>query len=158
MGYERIAIDFKQTRLALPARAAEGVNRRTDLDLNETALLKHLPPACARQATGNSIGPKVDVADRCFRHGLTGRDIGELQASAGLQHPHDLAEAAALVGAKVDDAVADDDIGPAGFDGQILDDALAKLDIAETHRRCRRTGALEHFFGHIDADNLPLGP
>src|SRR5712672_297957 len=22
----------------------------------------------------------------------------------------------------------------------------------------RRTGALQHFFGHIDADNLPLGP
>jgi hypothetical protein len=151
-------MDLEQSRLALPTGTTERVNRWAYIDVDETAFFKHPPPACARQATGNSIGPKVDVADLCFRHGLTGRDIGELQASARLQHPHDLTEDAALVGAKVDDAVADDDIGPGGLDEQILDHALPEPDIADTHRRCRRTGALQHFSGHVDADNLPLGP
>jgi len=155
---ECIAIDLEQTRLALPASAAEGINGRADVDLDEPAFFQHIPPACARQATSNSISPKVDVADRRFRHGLSGCDVGELQASARLQHPDDLVEDAAFVGAQVDDAVADDDIRPAGLDGQILDDALAKLDIAEAHRRCRRAGALEHFVGHIHADHVTLGP
>ena len=42
--------------------------------------------------------------------------------------------------------------------GQILDDALAKLDIAETHRSRRRARALQHFLCHIDADDLAFGP
>ena len=99
MGQKRVAIDLKQTRLALSTRATEGVNRRAYFDIDETTFFQHPPPACARQATGNSIGPKIDVADRRFRHGLTGRDVGELQAPARFQHPHDLTEDAALVGA-----------------------------------------------------------
>jgi hypothetical protein len=78
MGYERIAVDFKQTRLALPTGITERVNRWAYVDVNETAFFQHPPPACARQATGNSIGPKVDVADRRVRHCLAGRDVGEL--------------------------------------------------------------------------------
>jgi hypothetical protein len=46
---------------------------------------------------------------------------GELQSSARAQHPHDLFEDATFVGAEVDDAVADDDIGPTVFNRQILD-------------------------------------
>jgi len=157
MGHDRIAIDFKQTRLALPARAAEGVNRRTDLDLNETAMLKHLPPACARQATSNSVGPEIDIADCCFWHGLTGRYVGELQPPARAQHPHNLVKDPVFVGAEVDDAIADDDIGPTILDRQVLDHALPELDIAEAHHRCRRTGTLQHFLCHIDADDLAFG-
>jgi len=78
---ESIAIDLKQPRLALAASAAEGIDRRADLNIDETAFFQHLPPACARQATGNSIGPEVDVADCRFRDGLAARDIGKLQAS-----------------------------------------------------------------------------
>ena len=116
MGYERIAKDLEQPRLALATGTTERINRRTDGDLDEPAFLQHLPPACARQATGNSVGPKVDVADRRFRHGLAGCDVGELQSSARAQHPHDLFEDAAFVGAEIDDAIADDDIGPTILD------------------------------------------
>jgi hypothetical protein len=49
--------DLEQSRLALPASATEGVDRRADLDLNEPAFFQQMPPACARQATGNSVGP-----------------------------------------------------------------------------------------------------
>lgn len=76
-----IAIDLEQPRLALAASAAEGIDRRADLDIEETAFSQHLPPACARQATGNSIGPEIDVAYRRFRHGFAAGDVGELQAS-----------------------------------------------------------------------------
>jgi hypothetical protein len=49
-------------RVALPTGAAKGVHRRPDLDVYKTTLFKHLPPACARQATSDSVGPKVDIA------------------------------------------------------------------------------------------------
>ena len=154
---ECIAIDLEQTRLALPASAAEGINGRADLYFDEAAFFQHPPPACARQATGNSVSPQVNIADSRFRHCLAGCDVGELQSSARTQHPHDLAKDAVLVGAKVDDAVADDDIGLTVLDRQILDDSPPELDICEAHRRCRRAGALQHLVGHIDADDPTLG-
>jgi len=85
-----VAEDLEQPRLTFPASTPEGVDRRADFDLNETAFFQYLLPARARQATGNSIGPQVDVADSRFRHGPTGGDVGELQSSTGAKHPHDL--------------------------------------------------------------------
>ena len=105
-----VALDLEKPRLAFPACATKGVNRRPDPFIDETALLKHMPPACPRQATGNSVGPKVDVADRRFRHGLARRDVGKLQTPTWPKHSHDFGEDPALVGAKVDDAVADHDV------------------------------------------------
>lgn len=55
--YERVAEDLKQPRLALPTGTAERIDRRADVDLAEPAFLQHTPPTCARQATGNSVGP-----------------------------------------------------------------------------------------------------
>jgi hypothetical protein len=52
-----VAKYIEQPRLAFAAGTAEGVNRRTDPDINKTALLEHTPPACARQATSNSVSP-----------------------------------------------------------------------------------------------------
>jgi hypothetical protein len=113
---EGVAEDLEQPSLALPAGATERVNRRTDLNIDETAFLKHLPPACARQATGNSVGPKVDVAERSCWNLLAVRDVGKLQTPARPQHPHDLGKDLALVGAQIDDAVARYDVGPPIFD------------------------------------------
>ena len=86
----RVAEDLEQPRLALPASSPEGVDRRADFDLNETAFFQYLLPACARQAAGNSIGPQVDIADSRLRYDPAGGDVGELQSSARAQHPHDL--------------------------------------------------------------------
>jgi hypothetical protein len=40
MGQKGVTKHFKQPRLALAAGPAEGVNRRADHDIDETALLK----------------------------------------------------------------------------------------------------------------------
>jgi hypothetical protein len=101
-----VAEHFEQPRLALAASAAEGVNRRADPDIDETALLKHMPPACARQATGNSIGPQVDIAERSCRNLLSVRNVRKLQTPTWFQQAHDFSEDLALIGAEVGDAVA----------------------------------------------------
>ena len=154
---ERIAKDLEQSGLALPASAPESVNWRTYIDLDEPAFFQQTPPACTRQATGNSVGPQIDVADGRFRYNLAGGDIGELQPSTGAQHSHNLVEDTTLVDAEVDDPVADDDIGPTVLDRQFLDDPLSELDMAEAQRRRRCTGAFQHLVGHVDADDAPLG-
>src|SRR5215470_13994436 len=89
---------------------------------------------------------------------LAGGDVGELQPSTGAQHSYNLVEDTTLVGAEVDDAVADDDIGPTVLDRQFLDDPLSELDMAEAHRRRRCTGAFQHLVGHVDTDDAPSGP
>src|SRR6516162_2576459 len=127
---ECIAKDLEQSGLALPASVPESVNWRTYIDLDEPAFFQQTPPACARQGTGNSVGPQIDVADGRFRHNLAGGDVGELQPSTGAQHSHNLVEYTTLVGAQVDDAVADDGIRPTVLDRQFLDDPLSELDTA----------------------------
>ena len=143
-GEKGVAIDLEQPGFAFAPGATERVDRGSYHDTFEPAFLKHLPPACARQATGNSIGPKVDVADRCFRHGLARRDIGELQASARLQHPRDLTKDAALVGAKVDDAVADDDICPAAGNGERLGVTFTERDVCAASFGCALPSLRQH--------------
>ena len=78
MRQKGVPIDLEEPRLAFTVGAAEGVDRRADLDIHETALIKHLPPACARQATGNSVGPQIDVAERSCGDLLPVCNVGEL--------------------------------------------------------------------------------
>lgn len=98
-GPEGITEDFERAGVFLPAGAAEGIDRVTDLDLDETGLFQQLPPACARQATGNSGGPEIDVADGGFGHRLAVGDVRELQIAARLEHAPDLRKDLPLVGA-----------------------------------------------------------
>jgi hypothetical protein len=82
---------------------------------------------------------------------LAVRDVGELQTPTRFQDTHDFSENPALVGAQVDDAVANDDIGRAVLEPQVLDHALPELYIAQTHRGRRGARPTEHFLGHVDA-------
>ena len=100
-----MAKHLEQPRLALAVGAAEGINRRADPNIDETALLEHMPPACARQATGDSVGPQVDIAERPGRNLLAVRDVGELEPPTRFQNAHYFSENSALVGAKIDDAL-----------------------------------------------------
>ncbi len=61
---ERISIDLETPRVLFAACTLEGVNRRPNPDINEPAVFQHFLPGCARQTTGNSSGPKINVADR----------------------------------------------------------------------------------------------
>jgi hypothetical protein len=105
-----IAKHFEQPGLDFTAGTAKGVNRRPDPDIDKTALLKHMAPACARQATGNSVGPQVDIAEGACRNLLAVRNVGKLKASTRPQNTQDFSKDLALVGAQVDDAVADHDV------------------------------------------------
>ena len=94
-----VAKDFEQPCFALAAGSTKRINRRADLDIDKTALLKHKPPACTRQATGNSISPQVDIAQRSRRNLLAVCNVCKLQAPARFQDAHDLGEDPALIGA-----------------------------------------------------------
>src|SRR5213078_5284946 len=98
--------------LLLTLRTAERVDWLTDADADEADLVEHRLPACARQATGNSAGPQVDVAQRLGRHGLAVGDVGELQVSTGSKHTPDFTERGSLVGTQIDHPVRDEDVGP----------------------------------------------
>jgi hypothetical protein len=52
--------------------------RLADLHVRETGILQHLLPVCARQATGNSGGPEVNVLGRRLRYRLAVGDVGKL--------------------------------------------------------------------------------
>jgi hypothetical protein len=58
------AKDFEQSCFAFTAGSAKGINRRADLDIDKTTLLKQMPPTCTRQAADNSVSPQVDITQR----------------------------------------------------------------------------------------------
>ena len=73
--------------------------------------------------------------------------------SARAQYAPDLLEHLLLVGAQVDDAIADDDVGPAILHRHLLQQALPELDLIETHRAGRGARLGEHFRQHVDANH-----
>jgi hypothetical protein len=76
-------IDFKTTGILLATRTRESVDRRPDPDFDEADVFQHFLPGCARQTTGNSSRPKIDVLNGRFRNRLAVGDVGKLQVSAG---------------------------------------------------------------------------
>ena len=79
---ESVAEHLEPAGIGLAARAAKGIHRPADLEINETRIPHHLLPACTRHATSDSSGPKVDVAHGSFRYRLPVGDIDELQNTA----------------------------------------------------------------------------
>jgi hypothetical protein len=114
---ERIAEDFELACIRFALRAAERIDGRPNPHIYEATILDHLLPGCTRQTTGNSGRPKIDVGDGRCRDRLAIGDVCELQMAARLEHAAYLAKHLLLIGAKVDDAVGDDDIGPPVLDG-----------------------------------------
>jgi hypothetical protein len=77
-----MSIDLETTGILFAARTRKGVNRRADPDFDEADVFQHFLPGCARQTTGNSSRPKVDVLDGRLRDRLAVGDVGKLQVSA----------------------------------------------------------------------------
>jgi hypothetical protein len=102
---EGIPEHFELPRVRLAFGAAKGIDRWPDTDIHEATVLNHLLPGCARQTTGNSGRPKINVGSRRRRHWLSIGDIGKLQVAATLQDPPDFRECSLFVRAQVDDAV-----------------------------------------------------
>lgn len=113
---KRIAVHLELTGLLFTAGTSKRVTGRPNLDVDKSGLLEHSLPARARQAAGNSSRPQVNVADRRLRYGFPVCDISELQPSARAQHTEDLRKDPTLVGAQIDNSVADDHVGPRVLD------------------------------------------
>ena len=113
---ESIAVDGEQSRLVLTTRTLEGVDWRSNFDVKKAGLFQHSLPACTRQSTGNSTRPKIDILDRGFGHGFAVRHISELKPSTPTQNTVDFGECCLLVGAKIDDAIADNHVCPSIID------------------------------------------
>ncbi len=152
-GEEEIPEDLKPPRLLLPAGAGEGVPGRPDYDFGESRLFEHQRPACTRQATGDSSGPEIYVTNRLLGHRLAVGDIRELEPAAGTQHTADLREDLTFVGAEIDDAVADHDVGPSVLYGQFFGQPFAEVHIGKTHGGCSRSRFSQHLLRHIDTDH-----
>lgn len=75
---ERVSINIEKPGLLLASRFPECIMRLTDLNVYESDIYQHHPPAFARKAAGDSSSPKIDIAYRAFRHRLTISDIAEL--------------------------------------------------------------------------------
>jgi hypothetical protein len=61
-GADGIALGAELAGAGLAAGAGEGVDRRAILDIDQADTSDDRLPPCARQGTGNSPGPQVDVA------------------------------------------------------------------------------------------------
>ena len=61
-----------------------------------------------------------------------------------------------LVGAEIDDAVADNNVGPAVLYRYLFQKSLAKLDLLEPHELGRCAGLFQHFREQVDADDFAV--
>jgi len=111
-GEEHVGVDVVGAGVALAARAAEGIHRKPHGDAAEPGRREEVAPRVDRLATGDAAGPQVDLAHRGIGQRLAVGDVGELDDAAGSQHAVGLGEDRRLVGAQVDHAVGDHDVGP----------------------------------------------
>ena len=83
MRQKRVSINLEEPGLLFTSSFAKGIVWLTDLNLYEPTVYQHRAPAFARKAAGDSIGPKIDIAQRTLRHWFAIGDIAKLQSSAG---------------------------------------------------------------------------
>jgi hypothetical protein len=123
------------------------------MDVYESRVLEHRFPLCFQQSTGDSAAPEVNVILRVLRDFLVHDYVRDLDPPAGLEHAVDLLHHHHLVGAKVDDAVADYDIDGRILYGQRLGQALAELDIRDSCLSRAAGRFVEHRRRHVDRHN-----
>lgn len=92
-------MNVEGTRIPFPCRPAESIYGRTDLDVPKPGFLKHPFPACARQASGDSTRPEINVAHNILGNRLAIGDVGELYSPTGPEHAPDFRKYPPLVGA-----------------------------------------------------------
>ena len=77
-----MAVDVEASGIFFAACSAEGVDGLTDLHIDEANGLEEFLPACARQATGNSTGPEINLASCRFGHRVAIGNVGELEGAS----------------------------------------------------------------------------
>src|SRR5829696_7606686 len=157
-GPDGVALGAVLAGAGLAAGAGEGVDRWAVLHLDQADAFDDRLPPCARQGTGNSPGPQVDVAQGALGHGTLDADVGDAHAPAEPQNPVDFPVDADLVGAEVDDPVGDHHVGPAIFHGQVLDHTLAKLHVLQLELVGEPTATREYLGVMSTPMTRPVGP
>src|SRR5256886_14582447 len=152
-GSNRITQRPELSSTLLSPSASEGVDRISEFDLDQPSAADHRLPPCARQGTGDSTGPEVDVAKGFLWYRPLKADIRNGHTAFRPKDPRDLAIDAEFVGAEIDYAIRDHEVGPPVIHGQVLDDTLAKLDVLEPQLGGHRAAAIDHFRRHVDADH-----
>jgi hypothetical protein len=115
---------------------------------------EQLAPLCFQQSTGDSPTPEFDVVFCLLGDWFVHKDVADLHAATRPKDAVDLAEHGSFVGAKVDDAVADHDIGLAIVDGQGLSETFAHVNIFEAERAGTGLSAFAHLRSHVDGQDL----
>src|SRR6266540_5030473 len=142
------------------APLAGGARKRVDgvgqLDVNEPGAADHGLPPCARQGTGNSTRPQVDIAEGLLGDWTLEANVSDRHPATWPKHSEDLAIDADLVRAEVDHTVGDDHIRPTVFDRQVLDQPLAEFDVVEMKLACHGPTSVELLGSHVDADHAAL--
>ena len=98
--------------------AIEHLGPPGQLEILETGRDYNRFQLCFQQSAGDSALPQIDVPLGAIRYRLLHHDVADLDAPSRLQHPVHFLEDRDLVGAEVDDAVGDDEVGPAVVDRQ----------------------------------------
>ena len=75
---KRVAIDFKCPRVWLATGTTKRIDGGTSCNGFEARHFEHPLPACARQASGDSSRPEIDVAYRGLRYWFPVGNIREL--------------------------------------------------------------------------------
>src|SRR5574337_1669639 len=82
---------------------------------------------------------------------IFGDDVGDPDPPAGSQDPTHLGQYGRLVDRQVDHAVGDHHVDAVVHEGDVLDGALAKLDVGDIGPGLVGFGSREHLVGHANA-------
>src|SRR5581483_12251312 len=83
--------------------------------------------------------------------------IAYCEAATRLKHSMHLAEYGGLLGAQVDDTVADHQVHGTGLHRQLFDCAFAEFHIGGPELSCILTGKCQHVVGNVHANNAAAG-
>jgi len=117
--------------VALARSSGVGIDLRPELQAFEADSMDDCLPPCARQGTGNSTGPEIDIPLGSLGHLPFDAYVTDLNATSRPQHPEHLPVGLHLVGHQIEDPVGDDQIGPAIDDMQVLGEAFPKSEVVE---------------------------
>src|SRR5712671_3319441 len=128
------------------------------LDQTQSDRLDHLPIIVLLRRATDAGSPEGRIAHDAFGQLNLRHDVGDREPAARFQQPPGFAEHLRFVSGKIDDAIADHQIGQAIGQRSLLDIALDVSHVEEAVAVAQpfRLGSL--LVRHVDTDNFAAGP
>mmetsp|Transcript_5415 Transcript_5415/g.13909 ORF Transcript_5415/g.13909 Transcript_5415/m.13909 type:complete len:308 (+) Transcript_5415:243-1166(+) len=140
-----------------------GLGLDVDANIDKAGIGEHTTHFVVGRRPRNSAAVAV-LALEVFGKFVLPEDVGDGDAASGFEDPGHFPVDLGLVGAEVNDAVADDAVDDVVADGEVLDLAEAEAhDVRQVGGllgeglAVQAPGLLEHLRGHVDADDPALG-